>query len=278
MLKLRSARVVEVLDVPGSSACDTVPDTEQSLVVELASPFGDARERRRAIADVGLVGTAEVGDEVVVNVEALDLGLGSGGFDVVHVNLTRGLSASGDGAYGDRGAMKLNYTSLQHLVEPVDDETLELPVGRPVAVLALHGQLAPLAWAFSIQAPDQRLGYVQTEGGALPGWALEGRAGAAWAGTARRSLDSRRRLRRRGRGGEHRGCPPPRPDEARLGRGRVRPRTGDLGIRVGARPRRHGRARLGSRVARPGLPDAGGGEDVLERRTRAPSRASPTTR
>ena len=35
------------------------------------------------------------GDEVVVNVEALDLGLGSGGFDVVHVNLTRGLEGGG---------------------------------------------------------------------------------------------------------------------------------------------------------------------------------------
>ena len=61
------------------------------------------------------------GDEVVVNVAALDLGLGSGGFDVVHVNLTRGLE--GGGAGGEH-VMKLNYTSLQHPVEPV-----ERPVG-----------------------------------------------------------------------------------------------------------------------------------------------------
>jgi hypothetical protein len=33
-----------------------------------------------------------VGDEVIVNVQARDLGLGSGGFDIVHVNLTRGLN------------------------------------------------------------------------------------------------------------------------------------------------------------------------------------------
>ena len=105
---------------------------------------------------------------MIVNVEALDLDLGSGGFDVVHVNLTRGLSGAG-GPPADDGVMKLNYTSLQHAVEPVDDETLELPLGRPVAVIALHAQLAPLAWAFSSQAPGMRLGYVQTEGGALPG-------------------------------------------------------------------------------------------------------------
>ena len=53
---------------------------------------GDGARRRAAIADVALVGRAEVGDEVIVNVEALDLGLGSGGFDIVHVNLTRGLA------------------------------------------------------------------------------------------------------------------------------------------------------------------------------------------
>ena len=173
MLKLRSARVVEVLDAAGSSARDGGPAREQTLVVELDRPSGDAPERRPAIADAGLVGRAEVGDEVIVNVQALDLRLGSGGFDVVHANLTRGLldgvASSADGAASGATAMKLNYTSLQHVVAPVDDESLELPVGRPVAVIALHGQLAALAWAFQGHAPGQRLGYVQTEGGALPG-------------------------------------------------------------------------------------------------------------
>jgi hypothetical protein len=37
-------------------------------------------------------------------------------------------------------------------------------------VLALHGQLAPLAWAFAqATGGSRRLGYVQTAGGALPG-------------------------------------------------------------------------------------------------------------
>jgi hypothetical protein len=106
---------------------------------------------------------------VIVNVEALDLGLGSGGFDVVHVNLTRGLDAPGAGT---RNVMKLNYTSLQHTVEPVETvgaQALELPLGRPVAVLSLHGQLAPVAWAYAHANPGARLGYVQSEGGALPG-------------------------------------------------------------------------------------------------------------
>jgi Protein of unknown function (DUF3866) len=157
MLKLRPAIVVEI------DRADT--GSEQRLAIELRTHVS-AGARRAAIADTTLVGHAEVGDEVIVNVQALDLGLGSGGFDVVHVNLTRGLDAD-----DERGAnvMKLNYTSLQHAVVPVEDADLELPVGHPVAVLALHGQLAGLAWAFAQSAPGAKLGYVQTEGGALPG-------------------------------------------------------------------------------------------------------------
>jgi hypothetical protein len=92
----------------------------------------------------------------------------------VHVNLTRGLDGAGTpGAH----VMKLNYTSLQHAVLPVEEGAAgatppapELPLGRPAAVLALHGQLAPLAWAFAAATGGAgRLGYIQTAGGALPG-------------------------------------------------------------------------------------------------------------
>src|ERR1700756_3441192 len=101
MLKLRQAIVVEA---DGPDAEDAASNghgpascPEQRLVVEI----GEGAERRAAIADVALVGRAEVGDEVIVNVQARDLGLGSGGFDIVHVNLTRGLAGrSGPGRGG----------------------------------------------------------------------------------------------------------------------------------------------------------------------------------
>jgi hypothetical protein len=145
-------------------------------------------EWRRAWADEVLLGPMHEGDEVVVNAAALDLGLGSGGFDIVHVNLTRGL---GGGAEGDAHVMKLNYTSLQHPVEPVEggfralgDRNIprrsltdggkgsmepEARMPPAVVVLPLHGHLAPAAWAAAQVRPDARIGYVQTGGGALPG-------------------------------------------------------------------------------------------------------------
>ena len=125
-------------------------------------------ERRRAWADEVLLGEMREGDEVVVNVAALDLGLGSGGFDVVHANLTRGLE--GAGVEGDAHVMKLNYSSLQHPVEPVEQrDSNPRPSACPCLVLPLHGHLAPAAWAASQASPGFKVGYVQTGGGALPG-------------------------------------------------------------------------------------------------------------
>jgi len=154
LLKLRRATVVSV----------------DPLKVDVAG------EQRRAWADPGLVGECEIGDELIVNVEALDLGLGSGGFDIVHVNLTRGLEAEGS---LDEHVMKLNYSSLQHPVgsieRPVDDEAAAgQNMKIPVLAIGLHGHLAPAAWAIAARARSEggrapRVGYVQTGGGALPG-------------------------------------------------------------------------------------------------------------
>jgi uncharacterized protein DUF3866 len=126
-------------------------------------------EERPAIAYVGMTGPVEQGDEVVVNIAARELDLGSGGFDIVHVNLTRGLDSEGEpGTH----VMKLNYTSLQHAFDPVETLRSARPGdvrSKPVAVLAVHGQLACVAWAAAQQAPDAWIGYIQTWGGALSG-------------------------------------------------------------------------------------------------------------
>lgn len=145
---------------------------EEPLTVEVEG------EQRPAWADELLLGEMREGDEVIVNVEALDLDLGSGGFDIVHVNLTRGLEA---GASKDEHVIKLNYTSLQHSVQPVELPVRVIPprggksaperrdTSVPVLVLPLHGHLAPAAWAAAQAAPGLKVGYVQTGGGALPG-------------------------------------------------------------------------------------------------------------
>ncbi|MGI8607361.1 MAG: DUF3866 family protein [Gaiellaceae bacterium] len=119
---------------------------------------------RPCIAYPRLTGPVGLGDDVVVNVEAVELGLGSGGFDVLHVNLTRGLGlAPTSGAH----VMKLPYTSLQHAVRHVEEEgggTEELD-GLPVVCCSLHSQLAPVCAGVG---SDARVAFAQLQGGALP--------------------------------------------------------------------------------------------------------------
>jgi hypothetical protein len=127
-------------------------------------------ERRRAWADEETVGPVEIGDDVVVNTAALDLGLGSGGYDIVHVNLSRGL----DGGEVEAGVhvMKLNYSSLQHAVDPVELPADAAPLPSrllPVLVLPLHGHLAPAAWSAAAAGGGHRIGFIQAGGGGMPG-------------------------------------------------------------------------------------------------------------
>jgi uncharacterized protein DUF3866 len=118
---------------------------------------------RPCIAYPRLTGPVALGDEVLVNVQALDLALGSGGFDILYANLTRGLGLEPEpGAH----VMKLPYTPLQHAARHVEEEG-ELPSdlgGKPVVCCSLHSQLAPVCAGIGMSG----IAYVQLGGGALP--------------------------------------------------------------------------------------------------------------
>src|SRR5205809_6986211 len=89
------------------------------------------------VAFPALTGAVALGDDVVVNVQGRQLGLGSGGFDLLHTNLTRGLGlAPPSGSH----VMKLPYTPVQHAVRH-GEEDAAMPDdldGLPVACCSLH--------------------------------------------------------------------------------------------------------------------------------------------
>jgi len=120
---------------------------------------------RPCIAYPRLTGPVALGDDVIVNVQAVELDLGSGGFDIVYANLTRGLDLDAEpGAH----VMKLPYTPLQHAVRHAEEENREAPAplpGTPVICCSLHSQLAPVCAGLGAELA---VGYVQTAGGALP--------------------------------------------------------------------------------------------------------------
>jgi hypothetical protein len=90
-------------------------------------------------------GPVEVGDTVIVNTQARDLGLGSGGFDVVYANLTPGQ------------AVAVLVEEDGSLADDLD--------GMPVVCTGLHSQLAPVLAGIGAGA---RVAYAQLAGGALP--------------------------------------------------------------------------------------------------------------
>jgi hypothetical protein len=123
----------------------------------------------RAYVLLQLTGRVESGDAVVVNTTAVDLGLGTGGWHVVHWNLSRdNWSEPGPGHI-----MKARYTSLQADVGSTEEHWAELTDitsidGMPVIAAALHSQVPAVAVAFKHARPDLKLAYVMTDGAALP--------------------------------------------------------------------------------------------------------------
>jgi hypothetical protein len=118
------------------------------------------------IAYPRLTGDVEVGDVVLVNEQASQLGLGSGGFDVLYANLTRGLRLPvEEGAH----VMALPYTPGQHATRFAEEDegadgARERIDGVPVVCLGLHSQLAPACAALA----GRHVAYVQLGGGSLP--------------------------------------------------------------------------------------------------------------
>jgi Protein of unknown function (DUF3866) len=126
-----------------------------------------ATDAGRAYVLTDLVGPVEAGDRVVLNTTAVELGLGTGGWHVVHWNLARDAwSRPGPGHI-----MKVRYTSVQHDTGAAEEDHPDLPStvpGLPVVACSLHSQVAVVAAVAHHLRPQARVAYVMTDGAALP--------------------------------------------------------------------------------------------------------------
>lgn len=132
--------------------------------------LGDGPERAYVLTQ--LTGSVGAGDRVVVNTTAVELGLGTGGWHVVHWNLAREEWREP----GPGHVLKVRYTSLQADVGSTEEHLASRPGGAgmddlggmPVVAAGLHSHLPGIAAAFKEAAPEARLVYVMTDGAGLP--------------------------------------------------------------------------------------------------------------
>ncbi|GAA2646764.1 hypothetical protein Adu01nite_19460 [Paractinoplanes durhamensis] len=138
-------------------------------------------EQMRALAYPGLVGEPEPGDRVLLNVGALVMGLGTGGYALV-VALPDRLPPDPVDAGTTRDAghlVKARYTPLQAILLGVDEEAsphravmerAESLDGMPVVTADLHSALPAILAGLRADNSGARVAYVMTDGGALPAW------------------------------------------------------------------------------------------------------------
>ena len=165
MPSFRSGRVVEIVFEREGLQRVLVDLEADPEVPDDQVPAGDGPAKAYVLT--GLIGDVAVGDEVVCNTTAVEWGLGTGGWHVVHWNLTRrSWRRKGPGHI-----MKLRYTSLQADTGSAEEHLDDLPTeldGLPVVVCSVHSQVPCVAVALKAADPTARLVYVMTDGASLP--------------------------------------------------------------------------------------------------------------
>lgn len=120
-----------------------------------------------------ITGSIEIGDELILNTTAVELGLGTGGVDFVINNLKNNKKSFTENGH----IMKLRYTPLQ--IKCLAAESEESPYhkkflefeslnGHIVIVGSLHSMLAPIASTLKYINSDLNINYIMTDGGCLP--------------------------------------------------------------------------------------------------------------
>ena len=164
VIRWRSGRVVEV---------SRRWSTALELSVEVTGPGPRGAVPVRALAYTDVVGEPQVGEEVLLNVTALDLELGTGGYAMVAAVPGR-LPADPE---GPGHLVKARYTPLQMTVLGVDEQDsphhallrdADDLATMPVVTADLHSSLPAVVAGIRDARPDATVAYVATDGGALP--------------------------------------------------------------------------------------------------------------
>jgi hypothetical protein len=131
----------------------------------------------RALAYTDLVVEPRAGDRLLLNVAALDRGLGTGGYALVIAVLGEDGHLTGQPPAPQGHLVKARYLPMQAMVAGADEQgsafherlaDADSIDGLPVVVADLHSAVAPIAAAVHADRPGTRVVYVMSDHGALP--------------------------------------------------------------------------------------------------------------
>ncbi len=130
---------------------------------------------QKAINYDKLSGIVQIGDDVLLNTTAVDLGLGSGGYHFV-LSINNGIDNLTD-VPNTGHIMKMRYTPLQFSVLSAEEETSPYHNifnnfkdlnSMPVIIGELHSMLLPVIFNINKINSKNTACYIMTDGGALP--------------------------------------------------------------------------------------------------------------
>jgi hypothetical protein len=147
--------------------------------VELSVARRDATSASEvpALAYTDLMAAPAVGDRVLLNVAALEHGLGTGGYALVIAVLDAEGKVSAQPPQPSGHLVKARYLPLQAMVAGADEQgsahhellaDADSIDGMPVVVADLHSALAPVLLAIENDRPGTRVVYIMSDQGALP--------------------------------------------------------------------------------------------------------------
>ena len=130
-----------------------------------------------ALAYTDLMAVPAVGDRVLLNVAALERGLGTGGYALVIAVLDAEGRVTAQPPQPSGHLVKARYLPLQAMVAGADEQgsayhellaDADSIDAMPVVVADLHSALAPILLAIEYDRPGTRVVYVMSDQGALP--------------------------------------------------------------------------------------------------------------
>jgi uncharacterized protein DUF3866 len=146
--------------------------------VELTVARRDAgAEEVLALAYTDLMAAPAVGDRVLLNVAALERGLGTGGYALVIAVLDAEGRVTAQPPQPSGHLVKARYLPLQAMVAGADEQgsayhellaDADSIDAMPVVVADLHSALAPILLAIEYDRPGTRVVYLMSDQGALP--------------------------------------------------------------------------------------------------------------